>query len=79
MKAFFGIFRILFFVFMALFLVGGVAVIGIQTLGIVTANGEMVAGVKDWLNPGVFGAATACAVCALVLNYSPTHRDDYLE
>lgn len=74
MKAIFTTVRILFFLFMALFLLGGVGIIATQTFGIITTNGAIVTGVKDWLAPVTFSCATLCAVCAFILNYEPGAR-----
>ncbi|QCB27442.1 hypothetical protein [Corynebacterium endometrii] len=71
MKALFKLIRILFFIFMGLFLIGGVAIIATQTFGIISADGDIVTGVNDWLSPLTFALATACAMCAFVLNYEP--------
>lgn len=70
MKSVFKFFQVLFYVFMVLFLIGGAAIVIIQTFGIVTASGGTVTEVNEWLSPWVFSCATACAVCAFVLNYS---------
>lgn len=69
MQAIFRIFDVLFFVFMALFMVGGVAIVATQTFGVISLSGSIVLGVEDWLAPVTFACATACAVCAFVLNY----------
>lgn len=69
MQAIFRIFDVLFFVFMALFMVGGVAIVATQTFGVVSLSGSVVLGVENWLAPVTFACATACAVCAFVLNY----------
>lgn len=70
MTSIFKFVQVLFYIFMALFLIGGLGIVVIQTFGILSASGETVTGVNDWLSPWVFSCATACAVCAFVLNYS---------
>ena len=71
MKMVFSAFQVLFFVFMALFLIGGVCIILTQTFGIVIGSGDVVSGVENWLAPVTFSCATLCAVCAFVLTYRP--------
>lgn len=69
MSAIFNAVRVLFYLFMALFLIGGVAIVATQTVGIALLNGEIVLGVENWLAPVTFTCATLCAVCAFILNY----------
>lgn len=69
MKLVFKIVEVLFFLFLALFLLGGVAIIFTQSLGIVTLNSSLVVGVDDWLAPVTYACATLCAICAFVLKY----------
>lgn len=71
MKMVFSAFQVLFFVFMALFLIGGVCIILTQTFGIVIGSGDVVSGVEHWLAPVTYSCATLCAVCAFVLTYRP--------
>ncbi|EFM43852.1 MULTISPECIES: hypothetical protein [Corynebacterium] len=71
MKLVFKIVEVLFFLFLALFLLGGVAIIFTQSLGIVTLNSSLVVGVDDWLAPVTYACATLCAICAFVLKYRP--------
>ncbi|QPK79657.1 hypothetical protein G7Y31_02825 [Corynebacterium lizhenjunii] len=71
MKALFTFIQVLFFIFLALFLIGGVAIVATQALGVITLNGAIVTGVKAWLAPATFTCATLCAVCAFILNYAP--------
>ena len=71
MQAIFRVCEVLFFSFMALFMLGGVAIIATQFFGVVSLNGSTVLGVENWLAPVTFACATACAVCAFVLNYRP--------
>lgn len=52
MKSVFKFFQVLFYVFMVLFLIGGAAIVIIQTFGIVTASGGTVTGVNEWLSLG---------------------------
>lgn len=68
----FSLVRVLFFVFLALFLLGGVAIVGTQALGVLLLNGGMVTGATKTLAPWVFSAATVCSVCAFVLRYQPS-------
>lgn len=70
MTVIFKFVQVLFYIFMALFLIGGVGIVAVQTFGILTSAGDTVVGVNDWLSPWVFSFATACAVCAFILNYS---------
>lgn len=74
MSAIFKIFRVLFYVFLAAFLIGGFVLVGLQGLGLVMGSGDMVTGVDDKLAPWVFGAATLCALAAFVLGYRPEAR-----
>lgn len=74
MNACFKLFRILFFVFLIAFMVGGVALVGLQAIGLFATSGEIVTGAKSHLAPWVFGAATLCAICAFVLGYRPEAR-----
>lgn len=67
----FSLFRVLFFVFLAIFLIGGVVIVGTQALGVFLLNGGMVTGATKLLAPWVFSAATVCSVCAFVLRYQP--------
>ena len=71
MKLVFKIVEVLFFLFLALFLLGGVAIIFTQSLGIVTLNSSLVVGVDDWLAPVTYACATLCVICAFVLKYRP--------
>lgn len=71
MKLVFKIVEVLFFLFLALFLLGGVAIIFTQSLGIVTLNSSLVVGVDDCLAPVTYACATLCAICAFVLKYRP--------
>lgn len=71
MSAIFNAVRVLFYLFMALFLIGGVAIVATQTVGVALLNGNIVLGVENWLAPATFTCATLCAVCAFVLNYRP--------
>lgn len=70
MTSIFKFVQVLFYIFMALFLIGGVCIVVVQSFGIISASGETVTGVNGWLSPWVFSSATACAVCAFILNYS---------
>ena len=74
MNAFFKLFRILFFVFLIAFMVGGVVLVGLQTVGLFATSGDLITGVKSHLAPWVFGSATLCAICAFVLGYRPEAR-----
>ena len=56
MNSVFKFFQVLFYIFMALFLIGGVGIVAIQTFGILSASGETVTGVNDWLSPWVLVA-----------------------
>lgn len=71
MNSIFKLFSILFYVFLAAFLLGGLALVGIQAVGLVTGSGDTITGAKAALAPWVFGAATLCAVSAFVLGYRP--------
>lgn len=79
MSAIFKIFRVLFYVFLAAFLIGGFVLVGLQGLGLVMGSGDMVTGVDDKLAPWVFGAATLCALAAFVLGYRPEARQSRKE
>lgn len=70
MNAVFNLFRVLFAVFLAAFLLGGLAIVVIQFFGIVTLSESTVTGVNTVLAPVTFVASTACALCAFVLRYS---------
>ncbi|OFP38063.1 hypothetical protein [Corynebacterium sp. HMSC071B10] len=74
MSAIFKIFRVLFYVFLAAFLIGGFVLVGLQAIGVFMGNGDVVTGVNDALAPWVFGAATLCALAAFVLGYRPKAR-----
>ena len=75
MSAVFKIFRVLFYIFLIAFLVGGLALVGLQGIGLLLGNGGIVTGVDDSLAPWVFGAATLCALSAFVLGYRPEARE----
>ncbi|MDO5032003.1 hypothetical protein [Corynebacterium sp.] len=75
MKAFFSVVEALFFLLLALFLLGGVAIIATQSFGIITASQARVVGVDDWLAPATYTCATLCAICAFILNYRPKKKD----
>lgn len=74
MSAIFKIFRVLFYVFLAAFLIGGFVLVSLQAIGLFMGSGEVVTGVNDKLAPWVFGAATLCALAAFVLGYRPEAR-----
>ena len=74
MNIIFSLIQKLFFLFMALFLIGGVAIVATQIFGVFAQSGEIVTGVNNWLAPVTFACATLCALCAFVLNYSPAAR-----
>ncbi|MBZ8178405.1 hypothetical protein GP475_08440 [Corynebacterium poyangense] len=69
MTIFFQICRILFLIFLALFLLGGVVIVVTQAVGLILLQGDIVSGVTKTLAPWVFSAATCCAVTALLLRY----------
>lgn len=74
MNPFFKLFKALFLIFLALFLVGGLFVVLVQTVGLITLDGEQITNVKKTIAPWVFGCATLCALSAFVLSYSPEAR-----
>ncbi|PAT09805.1 hypothetical protein CKJ80_09495 [Corynebacterium hadale] len=75
MSTIFKTFRVLFYLFLAAFLIGGLALVSLQGLGLLMGSGDMVTGVNDALAPWVFGAATLCALSAFVLGYRPEARE----
>lgn len=69
MNIFFRIFQILFTLFLAVFLLGGLAIVIIQLVGVVSLSESVVTWASSALAPWTFAAATLCAVCAFVLRY----------
>lgn len=65
----FNVVRWMFFVFLGLFLLGGISIVAIQAAGVLLSSGGIVTWVNEWLAPMTFTFATACAVCAFVMNY----------
>lgn len=68
--------KILFLFFLALFMIGGTAIVGTQLAGVLSLNGDLVSGAKQVLYPWTFSFATACALCAFVLQYSKEYKED---
>ncbi|WBT08701.1 hypothetical protein PAB09_12735 [Corynebacterium sp. SCR221107] len=67
----FKLVRVLFYLFLAAFLIGGVAIVGVQALGLFTLSNELVTGATKSIAPYAFWASTLCAVCAFILTYAP--------
>lgn len=59
------------YLFLAAFLIGGVAIVGVQALGLFTLSNELVTGATKSIAPYAFWASTLCAVCAFILTYAP--------
>lgn len=74
MNYFFKLFKVLFLVFLVAFLVGGLCIVLVQTVGLFTLDGERISQVKDTFAPWVFACATLCALSAFVLSYSREAR-----
>lgn len=74
MSRLFAVVQILFYLFLAVFLLGGVGIVATQSVGVLAHNGSIVLSVKQWLAPMTYGCASLCALCAFVLNYRPAGK-----
>jgi hypothetical protein len=62
--------KVLFLLFLAAFMLGGLILVGGQMVGVLTLNGALVSGSRDALSGITFAAATAAGLSAFVLQYS---------
>lgn len=62
--------KVMFLLFLAAFMLGGLILVTGQVIGVLTLNGALVGGSKDVLSGITFAAATAAGLCAFVLQYS---------
>lgn len=69
MAAIMKIVRTLFYIFLTAFLVGGVAIVSLQALGVLFLSNALVTGATEAIAPYAFWACTLCAVCAFILTY----------
>lgn len=68
--------KVLFLLFLAAFMLGGLMLVAGQVVGVLTLNGALVGGSKDALSGVTFAAATAAGLCAFVLQYSKSMVDE---
>ncbi|WP_411732070.1 hypothetical protein [Paeniglutamicibacter sp.] len=70
--------KLMFLLFLAAFMLGGLILVTGQIVGVLTLNGALVGGSKDVLSGITFAAATAAGLCAFVLQYSksPVAEED---
>lgn len=74
MDTFMKIVRVLFYVFLVAFLVGGVAIVGLQALGVLFLSNSLVTGATATIAPYAFWCCTLCAICAFILTYQPKDK-----
>ena len=58
MNPFFKLFKALFLIFLTLFLVGGLFIVLIQTVGLINLDGEQITNAKKTIAPWEFGCST---------------------
>ncbi|QXQ11814.1 hypothetical protein [Paeniglutamicibacter sp. Y32M11] len=68
--------KVLFLLFLAAFMLGGLILVTGQVVGVLTLNGALVSGSKAALSGATFAAATAAGLCAFVLQYSKAAATD---
>lgn len=67
----FRVVEVLFWVFLAGLLVGGLLIVGGQTMGVASLSESVVVNVSEVVGPWAFSSATLCGVCAFILRYKP--------
>lgn len=74
MNSLFRIVEVLFWVFLAGLLLGGLVIVGGQLAGVIALNESTVVNVSEVAGPWAFSSATLCGVCAFVLRYKPEDK-----
>lgn len=71
MRLVFKMVDVLFWVFLALLLLGGLVIVGGQTVGVFGLSESLVVGISDNAGPWVYSCATLCGVFAFLTRYRP--------
>lgn len=75
-KFLFRLADVVFWVALVALLLGGLAVILGQTVGVFISDGALMESMTDDLGPWVFTSATVCGIAAFVLQYRRTGAGD---